>query len=82
MRVDLLNSPYRPWPIQLLIKLLSIGNDGMIAPPPLFFSYRIPLLRHGLGRYIAQAGSHPGPWSHGEDELIGSFVSNLNSCHF
>lgn len=81
MRIDLYNNRRRPLPARLGIEVMK-RKLGFASPPMVFFSYAPFLLGLNGVRYIVQAISHKGPWTHGEDELIGSFVSNLNQCHF
>lgn len=81
MRIDLYDNRRRPLPARLGIEVMK-RRIGFASPPLVFFSYA-PLLFGLRGvRYLAQAVSHNGPWSHGEDQLFSSFVSSLNQCHF
>lgn len=81
MRIDLYNNRRRPVPARLGLALMK-HTIGFASPPLVFFSYAPFLLGLDGVRYLARANSHPGPWTHGEDELMGSFVSSLNECHF
>ncbi len=81
MRIDLAETPKRPWPIRVGLALTKL-YVGVIPPPQLFVTYPSALMDRSLLRYMMRGTSARGPWTKGESELFAAFVSDLNACHF
>jgi hypothetical protein len=81
MRVDLTRSRRRPLLQGGGLRLLGLFI-GLVPGPLLALSYAPAFYPSRLGDYLMRAMRGTGPWSRGEAELIATFVSNLNTCHF
>lgn len=81
MRIDLENSPYRPWFLRAGLGAIR-RYVGAVPGPMLFMSYRSSLLTRQMARYIQRPMRKSKHWSRGEAELMSAFVSNLNRCSF
>lgn len=81
MRIDLSRSVHRSFLFKLLlggIRLLL----GTVPGPVYFMSWRKSLFHNKFLAYGSKGMTGKGPWSRGEAELLATFVSRLNSCHF
>ena len=81
MRIDLYTDDHRPWPVRVGLALAQ-RYVGVDLGPPTVMSYRPALFSPELRGYILRSAHGDGGWSKGETELMSSFVSKLNSCHF
>lgn len=81
MRIDLHGSTRRPLPIRAVQWVIS-RIVGMSPGPLLTFTYDLELVHPRLSSYMFRGVRDAGPWNKGESELIGAFVSRLNSCQF
>lgn len=81
MRVDLTRSRRRPLPLRGGLRLLG-QFIGMVPGPLLVLSYAPELYPARLRDYLMRGMRGAGPWSRGEAELIATYVSDLNTCHF
>lgn len=81
MRVDLTRSRRRPLLLRGGLGLLG-QFIGLVPGPLLALSYAPALYPSRLGAYLLRGMRGDGPWSRGEAELIATFVSDLNTCHF
>jgi len=55
---------------------------GMVPGPLLVLSYAPEFNPSRLRGYLTRGMRGTGPWNRGEAELISTFVSDLNTCHF
>lgn len=81
MRVDLLDSEYRPWYMSLGLRFAQ-WRVGALPGPPLTISYKPKFFQREFISYIVRAMAGSGGWKKGEAELFASFVSQLNQCEF
>lgn len=81
MRVDLLDSEYRPWYMSLGLRFAQ-WRVGALPGPPLTISYKPKFFQREFISYIVRAMAGSGGWTKGEAELFASFVSKLNQCEF
>ena len=81
MRIDLVNSPHRPWYIALGLRIAK-KRIGVFPGPPLTMSYKPVFFHRDFMSYAFRGMAGSGGWTKGEAELFASFVSNLNACHF
>ena len=81
MRVDLISSPYRPWPLRLLLALARKKVGGDLAPPTVM-SWRPQLLHRGFVGVMARSAHGDATWDKGTLELLSAFISQQNTCHF
>lgn len=81
MRVDLADSPHRPWFLRVALGGIR-RYVGSVPGPMLFMSYRPSLLTRPMASYIQRPMRKSQHWSRGEAELMSAFVSNLNRCSF
>jgi hypothetical protein len=81
MRVDLMSGGRRPWPVRLVLQVLT-RYVGMAPGPLVTLSYRPDLVDGSLQSYILRGVGMSSVWTRGESELFASFVSDLNQCHF
>lgn len=80
MRIDLENAP-RPWWMKLGFSRLK-KHLGMIPGPVLVASYQPKFLIKASLDYHLRSMNGSIAWSPTECELLGSYVSKLNTCHF
>ena len=80
MRFDLEGGSHRPWPVRMLLGVMRWWV-GAVPGPVAFYTYR-PAFIGSAQPYMAYAASGKGPWTSGQKELMATFVSNLNECHF
>lgn len=81
MRLDLVEGAQRPWYFRLMMTVAK-WRVGMVPGPPFALTYRPKLFHKQLVSYLARGAHGSGGWTRGESELFGSFVSDLNACHF
>ncbi len=81
MRVDLTRSRRRPLPLRGGLRIIG-QVIGMVPGPLLVLSYAPEFFPSRLSDYLLRGMRGAGPWSKGEAELIATFVSDLNTCHF
>ncbi len=81
MRINLASNRHRKW--QHRVALAAVKQYvGLIPGPMLAMTYRPSLVSENVRAYMLRSSSHQSAWSRGESELMASFVSNLNTCHF
>lgn len=81
MRIDLEHGQRRPWTLRVVLWVVR-RLVGIVPGPMLVMSYRPELMSRALRRYVLRAMRASRAWSKGEAELMASFVSDLNRCHF
>ena len=81
MRIDLFQSRYRPWYLNLGLKFAR-WRVGAVPGPPLTISYRPNLFHKDFVGYIVRAMKGSEVWDKGHAEMFAAFVSKLNECHF
>ncbi len=81
MRIDIFQSPYRPWYMNLGLKLAR-WRVGAVPGPPLTISYKPKFFAKDFVGYIVRAMHGSGGWDKGHAELFAAFVSKLNACRF
>jgi hypothetical protein len=81
MRIDLASNRHRKWQHRIALKVVA-QYIGMIPGPMLTMTYRPDLVSPEVRAYMLRSSSNESSWSRGESEVIASFVSDLNTCHF
>ncbi len=81
MRIDLANSPRRPLPLRIVLRVMGWAV-GVVPGPVQFLTYDPTMLGAGFRRYVMRGSSGRGSWSQGEKETMASLISDLNACHF
>lgn len=81
MRIDMMNSKYRPWYMSLGLWFAK-WRVGALPGPPLTISYKPGFFQRDFIAYIVRGMAGSGGWTKGEAELFASFVSMLNQCSF
>jgi len=81
VRIDLTKSPTRPWFMRFMVWAIS-KRAGFTPGPLVVLTYRPKLFSPLVRRYLARGMSSLPPWTRGERELIGAYVSDVNTCHF
>lgn len=79
MRIDL-EGGRRPLRLRLLLRFIQ-WQVGFRPAPILWLTYNSDFFSSTFRGYMMR-GMRGCRWSKGESELIGAFVSSLNSCHF
>lgn len=81
MRIDLETNSRRPLLIKLAFAFLR-RHLGVVPGPMLVASFRPKFLPKATLDYQLRAMSGKEYWSATQAELLGAYVSELNSCHF
>lgn len=82
MRIDLEGGSRRGWLRTTGLRFFR-WIFGTVPGPALFFTYAPDLLAPEFMSFVLRAMSaNEASWSQGEKELLATFVSDLNACHF
>ena len=81
MRIDIANGERRQTKFKMILGLLQI-YVGSIPGPMLFFSYDKDQIPDSMLNYMLRGSAHSGYFNKSKRELLSTFVSDLNSCHF
>jgi len=81
MRMDLNSNAHRNPLLQLALAGVRLYLGALPGPMP-FMSWRLAFFHKEMPAYGNRSMSGAGSWSRGEAELLFTFASKLNQCHF
>ena len=67
--------------MKLMLRFMK-WRTGMVPGPPLTMAFRGYLVAAPFRHYMSRSMTGDGPWTRGEREIFGAYVSKLNTCHF